>query len=383
MKKYKKIIAMFSLFACVSTTSISQGFATEIADTIVDETEFVDETEEETKKVETPIKANGYYAIQNLSDYVNDLSFEIDVKKDITRIEVIYSTNAPKITFTDNAGTAYETMNKTYNEMSLMQKEKIEIYKDGTTIYYMDVYYINEPEHDGTWTLNVMNVNNINDIVVVETEAPYGWEISNTESISKINGGVWYYLKDAAVLPNLIEPAISESDDNDDKKNIEEFNAEKENPYGLYGIIAICITIILLFVGKFLAQKKKEHEKIAIEKANLEARIKKKEDRKRIAKEQEEKFKKELLESDDWSDIEVDWDTTPKIKEVKISKTYENNIKNQKIEQMKRNNAIYIEKTKNKEFEDSMNQDEKLVSKQPTQKIPNIPNIPNNNEGFF
>ena len=161
MQKYKKIILVLGLcLALNSNTAMVYGTEmSEPGEEIVINTEIEDELEDSTEEntevnteideetndasfesvqvTENILKADGYYAIEDLSVYKDGLSFEINVKEDITRIEVIYTTTQPKINFIDNKQNIYENMNKTYGTMSLLQREKTEVYKEKNITYML------------------------------------------------------------------------------------------------------------------------------------------------------------------------------------------------------------------------------------------------------
>lgn len=404
MQKYKKIILALGLcLALNSNTAMVYGTEmSEPGEEIVINTEIEDELEDSTEEntevnteideetnntsfesvqiAEKVLKADGYYAIEDLSVYKDGLSFEINVKEDITRIEVIYTTTQPKINFIDNKQNIYENMNKTYGTMSLLQREKTEVYKEKNITYYMDVYYINSPKNVGTWTMNVTNVQMIDDIVVAETNVPYGWEIASVEPKTSISGGVWYHLKNTSILTTLLEANAEEEVKSENDTDFETTTIIEEIPYETYVMIGICAICIGIIAYNIFSKRNREKKIREIEQKNLEERKRRKEERKQIKKEQEKQFRQEFLDNEDWSDVKIDWDVTPKTKKVEDVVVDTSN-KIEKVEQIKKNNSIFADR-KQDDVTSKTNEQPKTPI---IPNIPNVPNIPNDNSGggFF
>lgn len=145
----------------------------------------------------------------------------------------------------------------------------------------------------------------------------------------------------------------------------------------MIGICAICIGIIAYNIFSKRNREKKIRE---IEQKNLEERKRRKEERKQIKKEQEKQFRQEFLDNEDWSDVKIDWDVTPKTKKVEDVVVDTSN-KIEKVEQIKKNNSIFADR-KQDDVTSKTNEQPKTPI---IPNIPNVPNIPNDNSGggFF
>ena len=292
------------------------------------------------------IKSDSYYnlgALTNYDQYVN-MSFDV-AENDVTRIQVIYSGESPEFAFFNPEKQIYAGTNKTYeNGFCIVKKTRDDFMSIGQADYSMDVYYIEYPAAGGSWIAQVSTVGAKN-IICSKTKLSENWQnlSASKEGAMEMNGPVYYCLTDSSELTTLTDPANSfegASGEESDKK----IKEVKETDEKDYSSLIMCGLFIAVAIAGFVTFKVKSDKKAKAEeaKAKKEKELAEyKESRKRTTKQIEEDLTKAFEnEGEDWSDVQVEWDTKPTVLEMPEEKKESKAIK-KRVNQIKEVNAEY------------------------------------------
>lgn len=357
---------MITLFAVIQITTTAYGTEIDTQTDIQSNTESVKTT---ISFPETFVDIQGSYAVNNISEYVETgFNFKFTVSEKITRLEIIYSGDAPEIYFFDTKHNCYMGENKTYSDgMSILKRNHDDIYAIGSKSYNMSVYYIEYPQNSGDWIASLANPGNIGEFVVAETSLPLGWRYSKKEPRAEVTGRMWYSLVDTSYLADLITEDIETEPVHQETVETTEKVVKKD-----YSGFILLGGIVVLFVGVFIgistwSKNKSKKEALAKEKEKMKearklARIK-------TPEEQMEEFNAIMNEYKYDSEEDVSWSVEPNLIEVEDSKIEVNTTSN--MEKIAKANSRFAE---SRPFFDS---NESINESPATPKIPNIPSVPN------
>lgn len=344
------------------------------------------------------IKSDSYYnlgALTNYDQYVN-MSFDV-AENDVTRIQVIYSGESPEFAFFNPEKQIYAGANKTYeNGFCVVKKTRDDFMSIGQADYSMDVYYIEYPSTGGSWIAQVSTVGSKN-IICSKTKLSKNWQnlSASKEGAMEMDGPTYYSLTSSSELTTLTDPANSfegASGEETDKK-IKEVKETDEKDYSsliMCGIfIATAITGFVVFKVKSDKKAKAAEEKVKKEKELAEY----KESRKRTAEQIAEDLIKEFEdEGEDWSDVQVEWDTKPTVLEMPEEKKESKAIK-KRVNQIKEVNAEYTSTVIRDAQKAQAKKDEEERSKAPSYDesdsvilnpvIPDIPDSGSDDDDLF
>lgn len=291
------------------------------------------------------INSDSYYnlgALTNYEQYVN-MSFDV-AENDVTRLQVIYSGNSPEFAFFNPEKQIYAGSNRTYeNGFSIVKKTRGDYMSIGQNNYSVDVYYIEYPNAGGSWIAQMSTVG-VKDVICSKTKLPKNWQnlSASKEGAVDMDGSTFYSLTDSSNLVTLTEPSDSfDANGESANKKIKEVKEEDKKDYSsliMYGTF-LAIMVVGFIVFKVKSNKK---AKAAEEKAKKEKELAEyKESRKRTAEQIAEDLTKEFEnEGEDWSDVQVEWDTKPTVLEMPEEKK-ESKVIKKRVSQIKEVNAEY------------------------------------------
>lgn len=343
------------------------------------------------------INSDSYYnlgALTNYEQYVN-MSFDV-AENDVTRLQVIYSGNSPEFAFFNPEKQIYAGSNRTYeNGFSIVKKTRSDYMSIGQNNYSVDVYYIEYPNAGGSWIAQMSTVG-VKDVICSKTKLPKNWQnlSASKEGAVDMDGSTFYSLTDSSNLVTLTEPSDSfDANGESANKKIKEVKEEGKKDYSsliMYGTF-LAIMVVGFIVFKVKSNKK---AKAAEEKAKKEKELAEyKESRKRTAEQIAEDLTKEFEnEGEDWSDVQVEWDTKPTVLEMPEEKK-ESKVIKKRVSQIKEVNAEYTSTVIRDAQKAQAKKDEEERSKAPSYDesdsvilnpvIPDIPDSGSDDDDLF
>lgn len=343
------------------------------------------------------INSDSYYnlgALTNYEQYVN-MSFDV-AENDVTRLQVIYSGNSPEFVFFNPEKQIYAGSNRTYeNGFSIVKKTRSDYMSIGQNNYSVDVYYIEYPNAGGSWIAQMSTVG-VKDVICSKTKLPKNWQnlSASKEGAVDMDGSTFYSLTDSSNLVTLTEPSDSfDANGESANKKIKEVKEEDKKDYSsliMYGTF-LAIMVVGFIVFKVKSNKK---AKAAEEKAKKEKELAEyKESRKRTAEQIAEDLTKEFeKEGEDWSDVQVEWDTKPTVLEMPEEKK-ESKVIKKRVSQIKEVNAEYTSTVIRDAQKAQAKKDEEERSKAPSYDesdsvilnpvIPDIPDSGSDDDDLF
>lgn len=342
------------------------------------------------------INSDSYYNLGALTNYEQYINMSFDVaENDVTRLQVIYSGNSPEFAFFNPEKQIYAGSNKTYeNGFSIVKKTRSDYMSIGQSNYNVDVYYIEYPKTGGSWIAQMSAVG-VKDVICSKTKLPKNWQnlSASKEGAVDMDGPTFYSLADSSNIVTLTDSSGSfdANGESADKK----IKAVKEEDKKDYSSLIMCGTFLAIMVVGFIVFKVKSNKKAkaAEEKTKKEKELAEyKESRKRTTEQIEEDLTKEFeKEGEDWSDVQIEWDTKPTVLEMPEEKKESKAIK-KRVSQIKEVNAEYTNTVIRDAQKAQSKKNEEERSKVPSYDesdsvilnpvIPNVPDTGNDDDLF-